>query len=61
VFRHFLLTRVYVQLREDAPLPNHTWLEERLTRLNAATLRSACAQTNHNFKWLLLLDHDTPR
>lgn len=61
MFRHFLLTRVYVQLRENAPLPSYTWLEERITRLNSATLRSVCRQTNRNFKWLLLLDHDTPR
>jgi hypothetical protein len=50
-----------VQLRESAPLPDHAWLEERLTRLNAATLRSVSRQTSRNFKWLLLMDHDTPR
>lgn len=61
MFQHFLLTRVYVQLRQGAPLPDYTWLEERLARLNVATLRSVCGQTNHNFEWLLFLDHDTPK
>jgi hypothetical protein len=60
-FDHFLITRVYAKIRADAALPGVGWLRPRLAQFEAATVPSVVNQSTANFRWLLLIDEDSPQ
>lgn len=57
---HFLITRFFVRINEEAPAPSEEWLRGRLPIFEQFTLPSVRAQTSQEFRWLLFVDSDTP-
>jgi hypothetical protein len=57
---HFLLTRFFVRIKRDQPLPPEAWLRERLAYFEGVCLPSVAAQNSTDFRWLLFVDDGAP-
>ena len=58
IFEHVLLTRFNVRW-ESRPLPDDEWLAHRFNLFNRFCYPSVRAQSNQNFRWLVLFDINT--
>lgn len=57
-FSHFLISRFYT--KQEGWIFNeedfHRWMKDRIVIFEKITLPSLTAQTNKNFRWLILFD-----
>ena len=59
-FRHFVLTRFNVRNRYYSGDPGDEWLTQRLELFRRFTVPSFAAQTETDFRWLVLIDSESP-
>jgi hypothetical protein len=57
-FQHLLLTRF--NLRRTGPPPGEEWLRHRLELFRRYTVASVVTQSSPAFRWLVLVDHESP-
>ncbi|ASN51487.1 glycosyltransferase [Sinomonas sp. R1AF57] len=60
-FEHFVLTRFNVRNRYYAGNPGDIWLRSRLALFEKYTAASFGAQTVKDFRWLVLVDSESPQ
>jgi hypothetical protein len=60
-FDHFVLTRFNVRSRYYSGDPGDEWLRHRLALFVRYTVPSFSAQTVRNFRWLVLIDSESPQ
>lgn len=63
--QHFILTRFNLNLwhkdKNDNEINRNEWLAYRLNLFETYCLPSVVAQTEQNFKWIILVDKETPK
>jgi hypothetical protein len=59
-FRHFVLTRFNVRNRYYTGDPEENWLLRRLDLFQRFTVPSFAAQSQKDFRWLVLIDSESP-